>query len=178
MNSIIIYGSHYGTTKQYAEELSKRTNIKAISFKKFNQQINDYDNIIYLGALYAGGVLGMSKTLKKLNNISNKKILIATVGLSDPTDEVNKSNIRNNIKNQIPKEVLEKAKIFHLRGGIDYSKLNFAHKTMMKLLYNAVKNLPKEKQTAEDRAMIETYNKKVNFIDFSSLDKIANEIQK
>lgn len=178
MNSIIIYGSHYGTTKQYAEELSKRTNIKAISFKKFNQQINDYDNIIYLGALSAGGVLGMSKTLKKLNNISNKKILIATVGLSDPTDEVNKNNIRNNIKNQIPKEVLEKAKIFHLRGGIDYSKLNFAHKTMMKLLYNAVKNLPNEKQTAEDRAMIETYNKKVNFIDFSSLDKIANEIQK
>ena len=178
MNSIIVYGSHYGTTKQYAEELSKRTNIKAISFKKFNQQINDYDNIIYLGALYAGGVLGMSKTLKKLNNISNKKILIATVGLSDPTDEVNKNNIRNNIKNQIPKEVLEKAKIFHLRGGIDYSKLNFAHKTMMKLLYNAVKNLPNEKQTAEDRAMIETYNKKVNFIDFSSLDKITNEIQK
>ena len=178
MNSIIIYGSHYGTTKQYAEELSKRTNIKAISFKKFNQQINDYDNIIYLGALYAGGVLGMSKTLKKLNNISNKKILIATVGLSDPTDEVNKNNISNNIKNQIPKEVLEKAKIFHLRGGIDYSKLNFAHKTMMKLLYNAVKNLPKEKLTAEDRAMIETYNKKVNFIDFSSLDEIINEAQK
>ena len=178
MNSIIIYGSHYGTTKQYAEELSKRTNIKAISFKKFNQQINDYDNIIYLGALYAGGVLGMSKTLKKLNNISNKKIIIVTVGLSDPTDEVNKNNIINNIKNQMPKKFFEKAKIFHLRGGIDYSKLNFAHKTMMKLLYNAVKNLPKEKQTAEDRAMIETYNKKVNFIDFSSLDKIANEIQK
>ena len=147
MSSIIIYGSNYGTTKQYAEELSKRTNIKAISFKKINQQINDYDNIIYLGALYAGGVLGMSKTLKKLNNISNKKILIATVGLSDPTDEVNKNNIRNNIKNQIPKEVLEKAKIFHLRGGIDYSKLNFAHKTMMKLLYNAVKKLPEEKKT-------------------------------
>ena len=178
MNSIIIYGSHYGTTKQYAEELSKRTNINVISFKKVDHQINDYDNIIYLGALYSGGVLGMSKTLKKLNNISNEKILIVTVGLSDPTDEVNKNNIRNNIKNQIPKEVLEKAKIFHLRGGIDYSKLNFAHKTMMKLLYNAVKNLPEEKQTAEDRAMIETYNKKVNFIDFSSLDKIANEIQK
>ena len=178
MNSIIIYGSHYGTTKQYAEELSKRTNIKAISFKKFNQQINDYDNIIYLGALYAGGVLGMSKTLKKLNNISNKKILIATVGLSDPTDEVNKNNIRNNIKNQITKEVFEKAKIFHLRGRIDYSELNFAHKTMMKLLYNAVKSLPEEKQSAEDRAVIETYNKKVNFIDFSSLAKRITEVQK
>ena len=178
MNSIIVYGSNYGTTKQYADELSRRTNMKVISFKKVNQQINDYDNIIYLGALYAGGVLGMSKTLKKLNNISNKKIIIVTVGLSDPTDEVNKNNIRNNIKNQISREVFEKAKIFHLRGGIDYSELNFAHKTMMKLLYNAVKNLPKEKLTAEDRAMIETYNKNVNFIDFSSLDEIISETQK
>ena len=178
MNRIIVYGSHYGTTRQYAEELSRRTNIKVISFKKINQQINDYDNIIYLGGLYAGGVLGMSKTLKKLNNISSKKIIIATVGLSDPTDEVNKNNIRNNIKNQITKEVFEKAKIFHLRGRIDYSELNFAHKTMMKLLYNAVKSLPEEKQSAEDRAVIETYNKKVNFIDFSSLDKIITEVQK
>ena len=89
---------------------------------------------------------------------------------------MNKNNIRNSIKNQIPKEVFERAKIFHLRGGIDYSKLNFVHKTMMKLLYNAVKNLPEEKQTAENRAMIETYNKIVNFIDFSRLDKIINKI--
>ena len=116
MNNIIIYGSHYGTTKQYAEELSRRTNIEVISFENV-EEINDYDNIIYLGGLYAGGVLGMSKTIKKLNNISNKKIIIATVGLSDPTDEINKNNIRNNIKSQIPKEIFEKAKIFHLRGG-------------------------------------------------------------
>ena len=82
MSNIIIYGSHYGTTKQYAEELSRRTNI------------------------------------------------------------------------------------------------NFTHKTMMKLIYNAVKNLPQDKQSAENRAMIETYNKKVDFIDFSSLDDIINEITK
>ena len=60
MNNIIIYASHYETTKQYAKELSKKTNIKAISFKKV-QQINNYDNIIYLGGLYAGGVLECQK---------------------------------------------------------------------------------------------------------------------
>ena len=175
MNNIIIYGSHYGTTKQYAEELSRRTNIEAISFENV-KEINDYDKIIYLGGLYAGGVLGMAKTLKKLNQLSNKTIILVTDGLADPTDEENVNNIRNNIKRQVQKEVFEKAKIFHLRGGIDYSKLKFAHKTMMKLLYNAVKNISQEKQTAENRAMIETYNKKVNFVDFSTLDKIINEI--
>ncbi|HIR73964.1 TPA: hypothetical protein IAB95_00505 [Candidatus Ventrenecus avicola] len=175
MSNIILYGSHYGTTKLYAEELSRRTNIEVSSFKTI-KDINQYDTIIYLGGLYAGGVLGMAKTLKNLNDVSHKKIILVTVGLADPTDEVNKNNIRNNIKRQLKKEVFEKAKIFHLRGGIDYSKLNFGHKTMLRLLYNSIKNLPEEKQTAEDKAMIETYNKKVNFIDFSSLDDIIHEI--
>ena len=175
MNSIIIYGSNYGTTEQYAKELSKRTNIEAISFENV-QEINKYDKIIYIGGLYAGGVLGMSKTLRKLTNIQNKTIIIATVGLADPTDEKNINNIRNNIKVQISKEIYDKAKIFHLRGGIDYSKLKFFHKTMMKLLYNAVKNIPQEKLSSENKAMIETYNKKVNFVNFSDLDKIISEI--
>lgn len=177
MNKIIIYGSCYGTTKQYAEELSKRTNIKAVSFKEVTSQINEYDNIIYLGGLYAGGVLGLLKTLKKIKNISDKKIILVTVGLADPTIEENKTNIRKQLKSQISKEIFENITIFHVRGGIDYSKLNFVHKTMLKLLYNSVKRLPEDAQTPEDKAMIETYNKKVNFVDFSSLDKIINEIE-
>ena len=175
IRSLIIYGSQYGTTKRYAEELSRRTNIQVTTFKDV-QEINNYDEIIYLGGLYAGGVLRMDKTLKKLDDISKKRIIIITVGLSDPTDETNINNIRNNIKKQLKKDIFERAKIFHLRGGIDYSKLNFAHKTMMKLLYNAVKNLPEEKKTAEDKAMIDTYNQKVDFLDFSSLDNIIDEI--
>ena len=67
MDKIIVYGSRYGTTKQYAEELSKRTDIKVIPFEKVNHEINNYDIIIYLGGLYAGGVLGMSKTIKYIN---------------------------------------------------------------------------------------------------------------
>ena len=175
MNNIIIYGSNYGTTEQYAKELSKRTNIEAISFENV-QEINKYDKIIYIGGLYAGGVLGMPKTLRKLTNIQNKTIILVTVGLADPKDEKNITNIRNNIKVQISKEIYDKAKIFHLRGGIDYSKLKFFHKTMMKMLYNAVKNIPQEKLSAENKAMIETYNKKVNFVNFSDLDKIVSEI--
>ena len=177
MNNIIIYGSRYGTTKKYAEELSRRMNIPSITFEDV-KKINDYDKIIYFGGLYAGGVLGMTKTLKKLNDITNKTIIVVTVGLADPTDEENINNIRNNMKIQLNKDIFEKVKIFHLRGGIDYSKLNFAHKIMMKLLYQSAKNLPEEKKTAETKVMIDTYNKKVDFVDFSSLNNIIDEIQK
>lgn len=172
---IIIYGSKYGTAKQYAEELSKNTNIKAESYENI-KNIDEYEMIIYIGALYAGGVLGMSKTFKKLSNCKNKKIVIATVGLADPMDTENTNNIKSSMKRQLSNEIYEKAYIHHLRGGIDYSKLNFAHKTMMSLLYKKAQSLPDEKKTAEVKAMIDTYNQKVNFVDFSSLKCIIGEI--
>lgn len=99
-----------------------------------------------------------------------------TVGLADVCDEGNISNIRNSIKRQVPENVLKSADIFHLRGGIDYQILNFRHRTMMTLLYNKVKKLPEDKRTAEVKAMIETFNTKVDFVDFDSLNTIAESI--
>lgn len=88
---IIIYGSQYGTTKQYAMELSKKTNIKAESYEDI-KNIDEYETIIYIGALYAGGVLGMAKTLKKYLIVKIKKIIIITIELAD---SMNKENIIN-----------------------------------------------------------------------------------
>lgn len=66
--------------------------------------------------------------------------------------------------------------IFHLRGGIDYRKLNFKHRTMMKMLYKKASNIPIDEQTSEIKAMIETYNQKVDFIDFNMLNNILEVI--
>lgn len=172
---IIVYGSQYGTAKKYAEELGKRTNIDVISYENL-EDINQFDTVIYIGALYAGGVLGMKKTFGKRADYENKNIVIATVGLADPADLENTDNIKTGMKRQLSEKVYNQAKIFHLRGGIDYSKLNFMHRTMMGLLYKKTVALPEEKKTAEDRAMIETYNQKVDFVDFDSLQSIINSI--
>ena len=169
---IILFGTTYGSSKIYAEELSKRTGIEVRSYDEVSS-INDYDTVIYIGSLYAGGVQGMKKTFSKLNDVSNRKIIRVTVGLADPTDLENAKSIKSSIKNQLSDEVYKHATIFHLRGAIDYAKLGFKHKTMMSLLYNKAKNLPEEKKTAEVRAMIETYNKEVSFIDYESLTPIV-----
>ena len=100
------------------------------------------------------------------------KIIIATVGLADLTDKTNTDSIKKKMKKQLPVDVFEKAKIFHLRGGIDYSKLGFKHKTMMGMLYKKAVTLPEDKKTSEVKAMIETYNKQVDFVDLSSLESI------
>ena len=56
--NIIIFGSQYGTAKQYAEVLGRRTDTEVRSYKE-KTDIDGCDTIVYIGALYAGGVLGM-----------------------------------------------------------------------------------------------------------------------
>ena len=172
---IIIYGSKYGSAKKYAEELARRTGFELAPFQETGD-INGYETIVYIGALYAGGEKKKKKTLGKLKNIAAKKIIIATVGLADPTDKENVENIRKSLVRQLSKEVFESARIFHLRGAIDYSRLNLKLKMMMALLVKKVKSLPPEKQNAETRAMLETYGKQVDFIDFESLRQIEAAI--
>lgn len=174
MNSIIIYGSNYGTTESYARKLSQMTGIPLINYKEI-KDLSPYDTVIHFGGLYAGGVKGLKQTVKALPK--KAKLFIVTVGLADVTDRENTDNIKQSIKRQVNDEIFDRAEIFHLRGGIDYKKLNFKHKTMMTLLYNKAKNLPQEKKTADVKAMIETFNKQVDFIDHSALNQILEVLK-
>ncbi|MBA4348100.1 MAG: hypothetical protein C0413_04535 [Clostridiales bacterium] len=171
MNGIILYGTCYGSAKQYADELSRRSGLLSVSYEDAGD-LSAYDRIVYIGSLYAGGVLGMAVTLGKLADWQSKQIVIATVGLADNENEENTQNIRKGMQRQLPAGMMEHAKLVHLRGGIDYSRLNMKHKVMMGLLYRKAKNLPPEKKTAEVRAMIDTYNQGVDFVDLSRVDEL------
>ncbi len=172
MKRLIIYGSTYGTTKSYAEKLSEMTNIKAITFEDI-KDLSEYEEIIHFGGLYAGGVKGLKDTIKVIPE--NANLIIVTVGVADVTNEENTEQIKKSIYQQVPQSILERTKIFHLRGGIDYKKLSFLHKAMMYRVYTKAKNMPKEKQTPEVQNMLETYNKKADFVDFIGLNKIIDE---
>ena len=177
MEHIIIYGSRYGSTRRYAEKLSEQTGIPAISCKDA-PALSDKKTIIYLGGLYAGGVLGLAKTLRSFSLQDGQKLILVTVGLADPNEPENRHNIRASLQRQLPTELLDRAKIFHLRGGINYETLSFGHRMVMKLLYQSLHRTPLEKQTAENRALIETYGKQVDFTDFRTLEPIIQEIQR
>ena len=146
------------------------THFPVVSYEAV-KTLTDYERIIYFGALYAGGVKGLKNTVKKLS--PNTKLIIVTVGLADVCDQENISKIRSSIRKQVPEHLLKAASVFHLRGGIDYSKLNFKHRTMMKMVYHSLKSKSTESLTQEDKAFIETYNKKVDFVDYDSLKRIA-----
>lgn len=171
MKSIIIFGSKYGSARKYAMTLSDKLRLDVHDYSKVRVDEN-YDLVLYVGSLYAGGVLGLKQFLKRTKIYNFKKMFIITVGISDPKNIENIRNIENNVYKQLPKNMDKKVDLFHIRGKLDYSNLSLKHKMMMKLLYHHSKKIPFEKQTEETKLFISTYNKKVDYIDLSSLEDI------
>ena len=169
-HSIIIYASQYGSTKRYAEHLSAITGIKCVS-RKETEDIQNYERIIYMGALFAGSVLGLKKFSA---TVTNQKLIVITVGLVDTQDGENIRYIRNNIKSQIPAHSYNEDKIFHLRGAIDYSTMGLKHKLMMKFMHSKLSRMPEEELNAESRIILEIYGKKVDYVDFNTLQPIVS----
>ena len=173
MKTLIIYGSQYGSTKRYAERLSEITGIEAVDYKKA-KDIDGFDRIIFMGGIYAGGVLGLKKTVGKLTG--NQELIIVTVGVTNPNETEYFSEIRKSIKAKIPADLYSKEKIFHLRGAIDYSKLDMKHRFMMSMFHKMVLKTPESQRTADAKAMLETYGQHVDFVDFNALEKITSQL--
>ena len=101
MKSIILYGSRYGSARRYAQELSSKTGIPAVGYRDI-PSLSGHQTIVYIGALYAGGVLGLARTLRSLSLRDGQRLVIVTVGLADPDIPQNRENIRNSLQKQIP----------------------------------------------------------------------------
>lgn len=175
MRILIVYGGRYGTTKRYAQKCSELTDLPFINYEEVTD-LTDYDLVVHFGGLYAGGVMGLKHTVKALRDSAG--LIVATVGLADVSDPENTARIRQSIQKQLPEALFRRTKMFHLRGGIDYQRLSLKHKTMMALLYHRVRHLPESQKTAEDRAMLETYQSRVDFVDDRSLQPLVEEIRK
>ena len=158
--AIIIYGSQYGSTKRYAEHLSEMTGIEAVTFKDA-EDIDLYERVLFMGALYAGSVLGLKKTVSKM---SPKQELV--------TDPENIAYIRHSIKERVPEHFYDETRIFHLHGAIDYSHLSLKHRMMMAVIHSKISKMPEEKLNTEAKTILATYGKKVDYVDFQTLDNL------
>lgn len=172
--TVVVYQSKYGSTKKYAEWISEELSCDLFERKNITpNQLEYYETIIYGGGLYAGGVSGIKLITKSFEQLKNKDIIIFTCGLADPKDEINVKGIREGLNKVLQEEMKDTIKIFHLRGAIDYSKLGIVHKYMMSMLYKMTLKKNYESLREEEKEMIDTYGKVVNFMDKEAINPIV-----
>ena len=167
---LIVYKSKYGSTKQYAQWLAEELGARALEPRDVRaEDLAGCGTLIFGGGLYAGGVLAVPFLKKHYDEIRGKRIALFTCGLGDPAVAENVANIRSSLAKALGSGILDEIALFHLRGGMDYSKLSFIHRSMMTMVLKAVEHRREDMRTEEEWAMINTFGKTVNFIDRGTL---------
>lgn len=174
MKKLIIYGSCYGSARSYALKFAQMTGINVKNYRDVGD-CKIYEQIIYFGGLYAGGLKGLKKTIRKMQK--GTELIIITVGLADVSDIKTTNHIKTSLSNQIPDHFLKNTRFFHLRGAIDYQQLHFIHKIMMKMLYLRVKQRFYDNQDQETQLFLQTYGQKIDFVDFAALSIIMEKLK-
>lgn len=170
VKTVVLYKSRYGSTKKYAQWISNE--IGANVFENSEVKIEDlikYDTIIFGGGLYTSGINGIDIIIKNYQALQNKNIIVFTVGLT-PTDdyEILKPIIEKNFSDNLRENI----HFFHLRGGIDFKKLNSTHKFMMSMLKKLMAKKKPEKLPKSAKMILEAHGENIDFTDIRTIEPI------
>ncbi|MGK0467554.1 flavodoxin domain-containing protein [Clostridium sp.] len=171
MKIVVIYKSKTGFSKQYAEWISEELSADIFEVSTINiNMLTAYDTLIYGGGLYAGGINGTKYITQNLDKLKNKKNIVFATGVSPFREEVISELRDKNFTSEEQKYI----KFFYLRGGFDYSKLKTFDKALMTLLKCKIKM--KKKLTPDERGMLGSYDKPVDFTRKKNIDEIITYV--
>ena len=168
MNKIaVIYESKYGSTKKYAQWIAEESKADLFEHSEIEaKKLMEYNTVVYGGGLYAGGIAGISIITKNFKILKEKKIIVFTVGLASTDRDEAFIPI---IEKHFTEEMRNNINFFHLRGGIDYKELGIIHKMMMAMLKIVISKKNPNELSDDDREILATYGKKVDFSDKNTI---------
>lgn len=170
MNAVVIYTSKYGTTQKYAQWIAEELDVPVFEASRIKPvQLMDYDVVIYGGGLYAGGILGAKLVAKN----PCKSLIVFTVGLATP-ENTDYSDI---MAMNFTQEQLGQIEVFHLQGGMNYSKLGMVHKAMMAVKRKETEKTPPAQRSSDDHLLLETYGDEVDFTDRTKIKPIVDYVR-
>ena len=174
MRQIVLYASRYGATEQYARELARALGCEAVSCLDA-PPLSGYDRVIFGGAIYAGRVLGLSRTLRLAKKPERLQWYFFTVGLYDPADVKNRAAIRAGLRRTLPPALYDEAHIFHLRGRLRYEKLSYLHRTLIRLLARSMAG--KKEPSQEEAGILLLQEQGADFVDPAALAPLLAALQ-
>jgi menaquinone-dependent protoporphyrinogen IX oxidase len=130
MKGIIIYRGKYGATRQYAEWLSSALGLAVLpAGLETKEQIASASHIIIGSSIYIGK-LQMREWLKKNQLLlTDKKVYLFIVAGTPPNE---KEKLEGYFKANVPPGMLGKIKHYFLPGKLEFKKLSWIDKLLLK----------------------------------------------
>lgn len=178
MKTAVIYKSKYGSTETYAKWLAEDLGADLLQADRVKpNDLAKYQTIVYGGGLYAGSVNGISLLSKSFEIIKDKDLYLFTVGSSDVTVPATTTAIRSGLAQKLPSALFAKLHIYHLRGGMLFSKLSLLDRGMMGMMIKMLRKKPENEQSADEKGMLATISQDTDFTDRTTIAPLVADIK-
>lgn len=174
MKTVVLYKGKYGATGQYARWIAEELQCDLFEADKFPaRDFQKYDNIIYGGALQAGGIKGFELIRKNRMKIMDKKVVIFAVGLSTDSQE-NRIQVREINFN---KYALSGMTLYYCKGAFDPEKVKGMDRAIINLTLNMLKKKPESQWTEDERRLYHDMTEGADYIDKQYIEPIVAEFR-
>jgi menaquinone-dependent protoporphyrinogen IX oxidase len=155
--TVVVYRSISGFTKKYAEWIAQECKADLFDARTIStEKLLEYSIIIFGGSLHAVGINGLNLVKESLPKLMDKKIVVFAVGASPPTEGILSKILERNFSGIDTGNL----KLFYLRGGFNFGKLDLTNKILMALF--RVRISFKKKKTPDEKGMLAAYSKPID----------------
>lgn len=168
----VVYFSKNGSTQRYAEWIAR--SCKADLFPYAGADIDrlaEYDTVIYGSCVYSGVIQGIRFIKDNRDLLANTRLAVFAVGLTQPGDDTAFEEVLN--RNFTPEERTGLT-FFHFPGALDYKKLSFFQRGMMRMLKKSIQKRPAESRSQMEQYILDSYGGRVDFTSFTYVKPLVD----
>ena len=180
----VVYAGKYGTTKQYGQWICEETGGALFAADQCSEKLlEDYDVIVFGGAVHAGRILGMDRLRKWYPKLCQKKIAVYAVGLNVEDEnaraelrELNffkqessfkmilrQAGAKRNLSDE--EESFSQLPCFFLSGAYDPAKVSGGDKMMMGMVKKMIGGKPASQITESERNLLTAMEEGAEYTD-------------
>ncbi|AGF71994.1 flavodoxin domain-containing protein [Corynebacterium halotolerans] len=171
MSATVLYDTSYGSTRQYAEELARRlgTTAQQLAEAAPAELTAGTGPLIVLSPVHGPSIPAAAFVAK--HDLGPRPVAVCAVGMT-LIDEARRKDQMAGMLSDRP-EVAR----FYLPGRLAYSTMNRRHRMIMWGIIKALKAKPESARSANDRAMIDSFDRDTDRVDLAELDAVVEWAQ-
>ncbi len=128
--TIVLYRSKTGFSKRYAEWIAEDLTCECRSIKGVKlDDLQDYGVVIYGAGVYAGMIAGLGKIKNWMEKSPEKTWIVFATGATPPKEGYEELIFKTNFR----KGEKRPAHFYYFLAGINYEKMGFFNRVLMKL---------------------------------------------
>lgn len=151
MKAAVLYRSISGYTRTYAQWIAEELGAELYDCRKVPRRtLSGYDPVIFCGSLHLGGINGIDTIKRSFADLEGKRLIILVIGGSAARAGLGEEILTANFS----EDQRMRMRLFYLRGGFDFGKLDTINKLLMLVRLWRLKKKPREDLTPDEKDLL------------------------